>query len=101
MRLTVEKKTLEGFLDLELRVEDDKPEGYGEDIVASSSPEVVSEHVECIIVTLLTLDRGQVRSGASASGRTSEDPGRGLREIGAHCHLLSLCVLVVLSWRLL
>jgi hypothetical protein len=94
MRLTVKKKTLEGFLDLELRVEDDEPEGYGEDIVASSSLEVVSEHVERIVVTLLTLDRGQVRSGASARcSRTPEDPGRVLRQIRAHCRMLSLLVL--------
>ena len=91
MRLTVEKKTLEGFLDLELRVEDDEPERYGKDIVTSPSPEVVPEHVERIIVTLLTLDRRQVRSGASASrSRTSEDPGRCRGLVRAHCHLLSL-----------
>ena len=52
MRLTVEKKTLECFLDLELCVEDDKPEGDGEDVVASSALEVVSEHVERTVVAL-------------------------------------------------
>ena len=94
MRLTVEKKTLEGFLDLELGVEDNEPEGYGEDIVASSSLEVVSEHVERIIVTLLTLDGRQVRSGASASrSRTSENLGRGMMQIRTHCHSFSLLLL--------
>jgi hypothetical protein len=57
MRLTVEKKTLEGFLHLELRVEDDKPEGNREDIVASSALEIVSKHVERVVVALLTLNR--------------------------------------------
>jgi len=45
MRLTVEKEALEGFLDLELGVEDDEPEGDGEDVVACSALEIVSEHV--------------------------------------------------------
>ena len=58
MRLTVEKKTVEGLLDLELGVEDDEPEGYREDIVTGSPLEIVSEHVERIVVTLLTLDWG-------------------------------------------
>ena len=57
MRPTVEKKTLEGFLYLKLRVEDDKPEGDREDIVASSPLEIVSEHIERAVVALLTLDR--------------------------------------------
>lgn len=58
MRLTVEKKTVEGLLDLELGVEDDEPEGHREDIVTGSPLEIVSEHVERIVVTLLTLDWG-------------------------------------------
>lgn len=57
MSLTVEKKTLKGFLYLELSVEDDKPEGDGEDVVAGSAFEIVSEHVERIVVALLILDR--------------------------------------------
>lgn len=57
IRLTVEKKTMEGFLDLKLCIEDDKSEGYGEDVVTSSALEVGSEHVEGIVVTLLDLDR--------------------------------------------
>ena len=56
MRLTVKKETLEGFLDLELGVEDNEPEGDGEDVVAGSALEIVSEHVERIIVALLILD---------------------------------------------
>ena len=88
MRLTVKKKTLEGFLDLELRVEDDEPEGDGEDVVAGSAPEVVSEHVERIVVALLILDRGQVRSVAFAGdGGASEHSGRVCREGCAHRHL--------------
>jgi len=88
MRLTVEKKTLEGFPDLELCVEDDKPEGDGEDIVASPAPEIISEHVERIVVALLVLDRRQMRSCASAGGGGApEDPGRVWREICAHRHL--------------
>lgn len=58
MRHTVEEKTLKSFLDLELCVEDDKPEGYGEDVVAGSAFEIVSEHVESIVVAFLILDRG-------------------------------------------
>lgn len=99
MRLTVEKKTLEGFLDLELGIEDDEPEGYGEDIVTGSSPQIVSEHVERTVVTFLELYRGKVRSGASASGRTSEDLRRGLREISAHCHPLSLLAFATSLFR--
>lgn len=85
MRPTVEKKTLESSLDLKLGVEDDEPEGHGEDIITSPPPEIVSEHVECIAVALFVLNRGKMRSGASAGSRTSENPGRGL---SAHCHLL-------------
>lgn len=58
MRLTVKKKTLEGFSDLEFGVEDDESEGDGEDIVTSSSPEIVSEHGERIVVALLALEGG-------------------------------------------
>lgn len=76
MRLTVEKKTVEGFLYLEFGVEDDKPEGNGEDIVAGSPLEIGSKHVQRVVVALLALDRRQMRSGASASGGgTSEHPG--------------------------
>ena len=94
VRLTVEKKTLEGFLDLELGVEDDEPEGDGEDVVASSALEIVSEHVESIVVALLILDGGEMRSRASAGGgNASEDPGRVWREICAHRHLIPLYAL--------
>jgi len=57
MRLTVEKETLEGFLDFELCIEDDEPEGDGEDIVTRSASEVVSQRVERTVVALLILDR--------------------------------------------
>ena len=89
MRLTVEKKTLEGFLDLELGVEDDEPEGDGEDVVAGSALEIVSEHVQRIIVALLILDWRQMRWSASASeGAASEHSGRGRGESRGRCHLL-------------
>ena len=89
MRLTVEEKTLEGFLDLEFSVEDDEPEGYGEDVVAGSAFEIVPEHVERIVMALLILDRGEVGCSASArGGGASGDPGRGWREICAHRHLV-------------
>ena len=94
MRLTVEKKTLEGFLDLELRVEDDEPEGDGEDVVAGSAFEIGSEHVERIVVALLILNRRQMRSSASAGGGSaSEDPGRVGGEGCVHRHLLPLYAL--------
>lgn len=57
MRLTVEKKTLEGFLDFELCVEHDEPEGDGEDVVTRSAFQIGSERVERIVVALLILDR--------------------------------------------
>ena len=89
VRLTVEKETLEGFLDLELRVEDDKPEGDGEDVVAGSALEIVSEHVERIVVALLILDRGQMRGRASSSeSAASEHSGRGRGESRRRRHLL-------------
>ena len=79
------------FLNLELCVEDDKPEGDGEDVVAGSASEVVSEHVERIVVALLILDGRQMRSSASASDSgASENPGRVRREVCVHRHLLSL-----------
>ena len=88
IRLTVEKETLEGFLDLELCVEDDKPEGDGEDVVAGSALEVVSEHVERIIVALLILDRGQMRGSASArESAASVHSGRGWGESRRRRHL--------------
>jgi len=61
MRLTVEKETLEGFLDLELRIEDDEPERDWKDIVASSALEIAPEHVERVVVALLTLKMGWMR----------------------------------------
>ena len=90
MRLTIEEKTLEGFLDLELCVEDDEPEGDREDVVAGSAPKVVSEHVERIVVALLILDRWQMRSVAFAGdSAASVHPGRGRREdCVVHRHLL-------------
>ena len=97
MRLTIEQKTLEGLLNLELCVEDDEPEGDGEDVVAGSAPEVVSEHVERIVVALLILDRRQVGSVAfPGDGAASEHSGRVWREGCAHRHLLpphTLCSL--------
>jgi hypothetical protein len=91
MRRTVEQKTLEGLFYLELCVEDDEPEGYGEDVVAGSALEVVPEHVERIVVALLILDWRQVRWGASAGKSAApEDPGRARREVGAHRRLLPL-----------
>lgn len=91
MRPTVEKKTLESLSDLELCVEDDEPEGDGEDVVAGSALQVVSEHVERIVVALLILDWRKMRSCASAAdSAASEDPGRAGREVGAHRHLLPL-----------
>lgn len=76
MRRTVEQKTLEGFLNLEFCIEDDKPEGHREDIVASPALEIVSEHVQRVVVALLALDWWQMRSGPPASGSASEDPRR-------------------------